>query len=110
VTARLRARSHPLRHQVTEHGEPFELRVTGPAQRHLSRLSEGDEAAIVELMLSAKLDNQQRVGGRLQRELVGLHSAPRSAYRVIFEDQHTVNSLRIEVACEHGTEQQPDLG
>ena len=36
---------------------------------------------------------------RLQRELAGLHSARRGAYRVIYEiddDQHTVIVLRID--------------
>lgn len=84
---------------MTEHGEPYELRVTGPAQRHLSRLPEGTAAAIVEFMLGALVDNPHRVGGRLQRELAGLHSARRGAYRVIYEineDQHTVTVLRID--------------
>ena len=77
----------------------YELRVTGPAQRHLERLSEGTAAAIVEFMLSALIDNPHRVGGRLQRELSGLHSARRGAYRVVYEidDQlHVVVVLRID--------------
>ncbi len=84
---------------MTEHDEPYELRVTGPAQRHLGRLTEGTAAAIVEFMLSALVENPHRVGGRLQRELAGLHSARRGAYRVIYEiddDQHTVIVLRID--------------
>ncbi|WP_395151713.1 type II toxin-antitoxin system RelE/ParE family toxin [Ilumatobacter sp.] len=50
-------------------------------------------------MLGALVDNPHRVGGRLQRELAGLHSARRGAYRVIYElddDQHTVIVLRID--------------
>jgi len=54
---------------VTDHNDPYELRVTGPAQRQLERLAEGTAAAIVEFMLSALIDNPHRVGGRLQREL-----------------------------------------
>lgn len=76
-----------------------ELRVTGPAQRQLGRLPEGTAAAIVEFMLSALAENPHRVGGRLQRELAGLHSARRGAYRVVYEiddDQHAVIVLRID--------------
>ena len=84
---------------MTERDEPYELRVTGPAQRHLGRLTEGTAAAIVEFMLGALIENPYRVGGRLQRELAGLHSARRGAYRVIYEiddDQHAVIVLRID--------------
>ena len=84
---------------MSEQEQPYELRVTGPAQRHLGRLPEGTAAAIIEFMLGAMVDNPHRVGGRLQRELAGLHSARRGAYRVIYEiddDQHTVTVLRID--------------
>ncbi len=65
--------------------DPFQLRVTGPADRQLRRLPEGTAAAIVEFMLGALLENPHRVGGPLQRELAGMRSARRGAYRVIFE-------------------------
>ena len=42
---------------MTDHDEPYELRVTGPAQRHLGRLTEGTAAAIVEFMLGALVNN-----------------------------------------------------
>jgi mRNA interferase RelE/StbE len=84
---------------VTDDRDPYELRVTGPAQRQLERLAEGTAAAIVEFMLTALVEQPHRVGGRLQRELAGLHSARRGAYRVIYEideDQHAVIVLRID--------------
>ena len=84
---------------MSEQDQPYELRVTGPAQRHLGRLPEGTAAAIIEFMLGAMVDNPHRVGGRLQRELAGLHSARRGAYRVIYEiddNQHTITVLRID--------------
>lgn len=77
----------------------YELRVTAPAQRHLARLPEGTAAAIVEFMLTALVDNPHRVGGRLQRELAGLHSARRGAYRVVYEideDNRAIVVLRID--------------
>jgi len=60
----------------------FELRVTGPAKRQLDRLPEGTAGAIVEFMLGPLL---HRVGGQLQRELAGLRSARRGAYRIVYE-------------------------
>lgn len=84
---------------MSEPNPSYELRVTGPAQRQLLRLPEGTAAAIIEFMLSALVDNPHRVGGRLQRELAGLHSARRGAYRVVYEiddTQHVVVVLRID--------------
>ncbi len=84
---------------MTDEGDPYELRVTGPAQRQLERLADGTAAAIVEFMLTVLVEHPHRVGGRLQRELAGFHSARRGAYRVIYEiddDQHAVIVLRID--------------
>ncbi len=64
---------------------PYDLRVTGPADRQLSRLSEAAATAIVEFMLGALLEDPHRVGGELRRELAGLRSARRGAYRVLYE-------------------------
>jgi len=50
-------------------------------------------------MLSALIENPHRVGGRLQRELSGLHSARRGAYRIIYEiddDERLVIVLRVD--------------
>jgi mRNA interferase RelE/StbE len=67
-------------------GEPdYTLRVTGPAERQLNRLSESAAAAVVEFMLGALLDNPHRVGGELLRELAGMRSARRGVYRIIYE-------------------------
>ncbi len=61
------------------------LEVTRPADRRPRRLPEGTAAAIVAFMLGALLENPHRVGGPLQRELAGLRSARRGAYRVVYE-------------------------
>ena len=77
----------------------YELRVTGPAERQLGRLSEGTAAAIVEFMIGALIENPHRVGGQLQRELAGLRSARRGAYRVVYEidePEHLVIVHRID--------------
>ena len=77
----------------------YELRVTGPAERHLARLNEGVAAAVVEFMLGPLLDNPHRVGGPLHRELAGMRSARRGAYRIVYEileDQSLVVVHRID--------------
>ena len=79
--------------------DPYELRVTDPVQQQLERLPEGTAAAIVEFMLTALVEHPHRVGGRLQRELAGLHAARRGGYRVIYEideEQHAVIVLRVD--------------
>jgi mRNA interferase RelE/StbE len=84
---------------VTGSDGPYELRVTGPVQRQLERLPQGTAAAIVEFMVTALIENPHRVGGALQRELVGLHSARRGAYRVVYEiddELHVVIVLRVD--------------
>jgi mRNA interferase RelE/StbE len=84
---------------VTASDDAYELRVTGPVQRQLERLPQGTAAAIVEFMVTALIENPHRVGGALQRELVGLHSARRGAYRVIYEiddELHVVIVLRVD--------------
>lgn len=84
---------------MTGAAEPYELRVTGPAQRQLERLPDGTAAAIVEVMSTALIESPHHVGGRLQRELAGLHSARRGAYRVIDEieeEQHAVIVRRVD--------------
>ena len=84
---------------MTASDAEFELRVTGPVQRQLERLPEKTAVAVVEFMLSALLENPHRVGGRLQRELSGLHAARRGAYRIIYEiddDERLVIVLRVD--------------
>lgn len=82
-----------------EHSGRYELRVAGPAVRQLDRLPQKVAAAIVEFMLGALLDNPHRVGGPLRRELDGLHSARRGAYRVVYridEQAGLVTVVRID--------------
>lgn len=77
----------------------YTLRVTAPANRQLARLPEGAAAAIIEFMMGALLENPHRVGGALQQELVGFHSARRGVYRLVYEildDVHVVDVHRIE--------------
>ncbi|MDO8391440.1 MAG: type II toxin-antitoxin system RelE/ParE family toxin [Actinomycetota bacterium] len=75
------------------------LRVAASAERQLGRLPERIAAAVVEFMLGPLCENPRRVGHPLQRELAGLWSARRGAYRVVHEiedDASTVTVLRID--------------
>ncbi len=77
----------------------FELRVAASAERQLGRLPERIAAAVVEFMLGPLCENPRRVGHPLQRELAGLWSARRGAYRVVYEIDdagRTVTVLRID--------------
>jgi mRNA interferase RelE/StbE len=83
----------------SESSDRYELRVAGPAVRQLDRLPARVAAAIVEFMLGPLLDDPHRVGGALRRELEGLHSARRGAYRVVSRiDQSAgvVTVLRVD--------------
>jgi mRNA-degrading endonuclease RelE of RelBE toxin-antitoxin system len=56
-------------------------------------------AAIVEFMVGPLCASPRRVGHALRRELAGLWSARRGAYRVIYEiddEEQTVSVLRID--------------
>lgn len=77
----------------------FELRVAASAERLLGRLPERVAAAVVEFMLGPLCENPRRVGHPLQRELAGLWSARRGAYRVVYEiddAEQRVTVLRID--------------
>lgn len=79
--------------------ERCDLRVAASAERQLGRLPERIAAAVVEFMVGPLCENPRRVGHPLQRELSGLWSARRGAYRVIFgidDGRQTVTVLRID--------------
>ena len=78
----------------------YTLRVTGSAERQLTRLPEGTAAAIVKFMLGALLDNPHRLGVALQRELAGMRSARRGVYRITYEIEET-ERLVVVYRIEH---------
>jgi mRNA-degrading endonuclease RelE of RelBE toxin-antitoxin system len=77
-----------------------ELRVAGSAARQLDRLPEKVATAIVEFMLGALIEDPHRVGGPLRRELAGLYSARRGAYRVVYEIREDV-SIGVVLRIDH---------
>jgi mRNA-degrading endonuclease RelE of RelBE toxin-antitoxin system len=79
--------------------DAWTLRVAASAERQLARLPERIAAAVVEFLLGPLVENSRRVGHPLQRELAGLWSARRGAYRVVYEiddEDRIVDVLRIE--------------
>jgi mRNA-degrading endonuclease RelE of RelBE toxin-antitoxin system len=73
--------------------EPFAVAWTPSAQRALRKLPEKVAVAAVEFCYGGLAANPARVGRPLLLDLVGLHSARRGDYRVIYAidtDTHTV--------------------
>ena len=75
--------------------ESWQLQVAASAERQLGRLPERIAAAVVEFMLGPMCENPRRVGHPLQRELAGLWSARRGAYRVVYEIDDEARSVTV---------------
>jgi len=79
---------------------PYELVLTPPAIRAVqSGLPESVAAAVIEFLTGALVEDPHRVGKRLRGDLVGIHSARRGTYRVLYrinEAQREVVVLRID--------------
>lgn len=77
----------------------FTLQVAASAERTLSRLPERVAVAIVEFLVGPLLEDPERVGKSLQRELAGYRSARRGAYRIIYrviDEESVVRVVRVE--------------
>jgi mRNA-degrading endonuclease RelE of RelBE toxin-antitoxin system len=77
----------------------WRLRVAPSAERTLARLPESVATAIVEFLTGPLLDDPNRLGKPLRRELQGYLSARRGAYRIVYavdEEKATVDVVRIE--------------
>jgi len=80
-------------------GEPWRLAVAVSAERSLRRLPAKVAPAIVEFMIGPLLENPERVGHLLHRELSGLRSARRGGYRIVYEidiERRIVQVVRID--------------
>jgi mRNA interferase RelE/StbE len=79
--------------------EAWRLVLAASAERSLDRLPPKIAIAIVEFMLGPLIEAPRRVGHPLQRELIGLWSAHRGAYRIVYEldeARRAVNVVRID--------------
>lgn len=75
--------------------EPWRLVVAPSAERLLHRLPAKVAPAIVEFLTGPLLDNPERIGHPLQRDLVGLMSARRGTYRVVYEIDPASRTVRV---------------
>ena len=73
----------------------WRLLVAPAAERTLARLPERVAAAIVEFMIGPLLEEPQRVGKPLQRELEGYWSARRGAYRLVYRIDDKASTIRV---------------
>ena len=80
------------------HG-PWKIEVTSPALKGFRRLPEKAAAAIVEFVTGVLADIPLRLSKPLTNELLGLRTARRGDYRILFTldiEQHTLYVQRIE--------------
>jgi mRNA-degrading endonuclease RelE of RelBE toxin-antitoxin system len=78
----------------------WSLRVAASAERTLARLPAAVAAAIVEFLVGPLVEEPERVGKPLQRELEGYRSARRGAYRIVYRIIHDEDIVRV-VRIEH---------
>jgi mRNA interferase RelE/StbE len=80
--------------------ERYELVVSGPAARALAEdLPEAVAVAVIDFITGALLDDPQRVGRELLRELAGVWAARRGTYRVLYridDRRHEVTVVRVD--------------
>lgn len=62
----------------------YTVRITARAARDLDRIPAKVASACVEFIFGPLADNPQRVGKALRDELIGLHSARRGDYRIVY--------------------------
>ena len=78
---------------------PWKVEVTGPALKGFRGLPEKAAAAIVEFVTGVLADNPRRLSKPLTNELLGLRTARRGDYRVLFTldiEEHASYIHRIE--------------
>lgn len=78
---------------------PWKVEVTSPALKGFRRLPEKAAAAIVEFVTGVLADNPYRLSKPLSNELLGLRTARRGDYRVLFTldvEEHILYIHRIE--------------
>ncbi len=79
--------------------EPYQVRITARADRDLQRLPEKIATACVEFIFGPLADDPNRVGKPLRDELVGLRSACRGDYRIVYEidgDARRIDILHVD--------------
>lgn len=78
---------------------PWKVEVTSPALKGFRQLPDKAAAAIVEFVTGVLADNPRRLSKPLTNELLGLRTARRGDYRVLFTldvEKHILYAHRIE--------------
>ena len=89
----------PCATEQSVNDEPYLIKPTSRARRDLSRLPEAIAWACLEFIAGPLAENPPRVGKALGPPFVGMHSARRGSYRVIYridEESHAVEILHID--------------
>ena len=73
----------------------WRLVVAASVDRSLEHLPTKIATAVVEFMVGPLVDNPLQVGHLLQRDLSGLWSARRGAYRIVYELDETNKIVRV---------------
>ncbi len=79
--------------------EPYAVQITARAGRDLQRLPGKIATGCVEFIFGPLAENPRRVGKPLRDELIGLHSARRGDYRVVYsivQDTRRVEIVHID--------------
>ncbi len=78
----------------------YDLVVAGPVARAIAdRLPEAVAIAVIEFLTGPLIEEPHRVGTSLRRELLGLHSARRGTFRILYridDDGRVVTVVRVE--------------
>ena len=76
--------------------EKHELVLTPPAQRALAeKLPEAVAAAVIDFLTTALVTNPDRVGKPLRGDLVGIWSARRGTYRLLYRINRTTREVVV---------------
>ncbi len=79
--------------------EPWQIRFSSSARRHLDRTPEKIAAAVIEFTLGSLRHRPTIVGKPLRWELQGHYAARRGDWRIIYSldhDAHTILITRVE--------------
>jgi mRNA interferase RelE/StbE len=77
----------------------YTVRFTATARRDLNQLPPRVLSAVIEFVFGDLAREPRRVGKPLRRELVGMFSARRGPYRLLYridDDNSTVSILRVD--------------
>ena len=73
----------------------YEVRISARAERDLLRLPEKIGAACLEFIFGSLAEEPLRVGGPLSGQLVGMRSARRGSYRIMYAIDEQLQRIGI---------------